>query len=55
MLISIGMANTTQMVLAELGTAVRAMVVQGKAAADPSVNHYTLVIVNRCRGRSGRA
>jgi hypothetical protein len=46
-LISIGMANATQEWCSQSsGPPCAAWTFMGKAAADPSVNHYTMVIVN---------
>jgi len=45
-LLSIGMSNVTQEFCAETGTTCNAWTFSGKAAADPSVNHTTLVIAN---------
>jgi hypothetical protein len=49
-LISIGMSVITQAWCAEQGTVCDPWTFSGKAAADPAVNHTTLVIANGARG-----
>ena len=49
-LLSVGMSNTTQEWCAKQGTTCNSWTLTGQAAADPAVNHGTLVIANGADG-----